>query len=144
MKVTLYMLQLDRPINKEPVDLICINGRLEKVVPYCDLDHDPWVATVRARLCEKDFVKYYELYDEAATRLMSVLSDIYPNLGLPIQVPMYISHPSDINKICSRITFYDLDVLGNLKDMCEKIIQKTQKEGKLCDDYALVIIPKED
>lgn len=144
MKVTLYMLQLDRPINKEPVELICINGRMEKVVPYCDIDHDPWVATVRARLGAKDFVKHYELYDEAAMRLMSVLSDVYPDLMIPVRVPMYISHPSDINKICYNIIFYDLAVLDKLKDMAEEIIHKTKKKGKLCDDYALVIIPEEE
>lgn len=144
MKATLYMLQLDRPINKEPTDVICINGRMEKVVPYCDIDHDPWVATARARLGEKDFVKYYELYDEAAMRLMCVIADVYPGLGVPVRVPMYISHPSDINKICSRILFYDLDVLGKLKDMADEIIDKTKEDGKLCDDYALIIIPEED
>ena len=145
MKVTIKLLELCRPFGNDPVDTICVNGNIEQVYPYCDLDHDPWVSITRARLNDNnDAISTYTLSGKAAHRFMLVLSLVYPDTENLDTLSTYISNPSDINKLCSRIVWDGGDDLAVLLPLSAKITLKSKSLGKLCDYYAIVIIPEED
>lgn len=168
LKVAIF--DLDKVVESNIRDPIYVNNILVPVGIYQDIDYDPWVSIQRAKQ-GLDYAEAYTLDPLTACKFIAVVQEVFPDNTKIDEIPMYISRPSDVHKICSRLCFYvdqamqqnPISILtdeelvdgddtiseydatrgefAKLIDFARRFIGGIKSGEHTCDKYALVLLP---